>query len=351
MTVLFAEHPEPLEPLSLPNTRLVPVRYARASTSLFYSHDHGQGAPSRLSRAPLSSAALALSFSANLLVEARASLDRCDALLSHFALPSSIIAAIVRRSRPHYAIVHGSDAALLAKTPRALQRALAKQLTAIQFAHPGLRAGLDPSWSKHPHAHDLPMAAKAPSRAARAARSALREKLGVNPDQMCVLSLGRLAREKSLHTLIDAALSLDASRVKLVVAGDGPARAALEQHARGRASFVGAVDPGMRDALLCASDVFALSSQRDSAPTTVLEALAAGLPIVATRVGGVPWLVGEAGLIVERDDPSAFAAALGQMLDPERRASFARAALDQSAAWPSWDGLAAHILHVVGAIQ
>lgn len=75
--------------------------------------------------------------------------------------------------------------------------------------------------------------------------------------------------------------------------------------------------------LLSSSSVFVLSSSSEALPVSVLEAMAAGLPVVATRVGGVPELVvdGETGFLVPPSDAAALAAALQRLLDdPELRA-------------------------------
>jgi glycosyltransferase involved in cell wall biosynthesis len=80
-----------------------------------------------------------------------------------------------------------------------------------------------------------------------------------------------------------------------------------------------------RSAIYRDADVAVLSSVSEGHPYALLEAMAAGVPVVATRVGGVPELVGEAGSLVPPRDPDALAAALLALLrDPELRAELGR---------------------------
>lgn len=350
-TALFAAMPAPARPLALDRCALVPVRYAPHPRSLFYT----SGAPHRARHQPVESALLAGSFTTALALEARRALGSCDAIVSHFALPSALVASLVseRRplERPHHAILHGTDALLLARLPAALHRAIARGVTSVQFSHPGLRVGLDPSLSRHPRAIDLPMAASEPSASALEARSHTRASLGISQGQRMVLSVARLASEKGLRALVDAAHEFKTD-VRFVLAGDGPERAALERASRGHVAFTGAVDEEKRDALLAAADVFALPSSRDGAPTAVVEALSYGLPLVTTRVGGIPWLAGDAALYVEPDRPDELAHTIKSLVNSQDLFAMQSArSRERRRALPTWDSLADHILRSVGAIQ
>ena len=91
----------------------------------------------------------------------------------------------------------------------------------------------------------------------------------------------------------------------------------------------GLIDTSTRNKLLAAADVFLLPSHGENFPMVVLEAMAAGLPIVATRVGAVPEMIahGETGLLIEPKDPEAIAEAVCELLDgPERAAALGRQA-------------------------
>jgi glycosyltransferase involved in cell wall biosynthesis len=159
-------------------------------------------------------------------------------------------------------------------------------------------------------------------------------------DPPVVGSVGCLAARKDYGTLIDALALLDQRALVCgaVLVGDGPERAALERRieARGLAGRVRLL--GERpdvERLLPGMDVFALSSREEGIPNALLEAMAAGRPVVATAVGGTPEVVrdGETGWLVPPGSPSALADALEQALrDPaearRRGAAARRAVLD-----------------------
>ena len=118
-----------------------------------------------------------------------------------------------------------------------------------------------------------------------------------------VITVGRLAAPKDPLTLVRALARLRGSPFTATIVGDGPDRAAVEAEIRA-AGLDGVVElAGERDdvpGLLADADVFVLSSRSEGAPLSVLEAMAAGLPVVASAVGGVPEIVadGETGLLV-----------------------------------------------------
>jgi len=139
------------------------------------------------------------------------------------------------------------------------------------------------------------------------------------------LYVGRLATEKGLDTLIKAA-AIASRRVpnfQLHLAGDGACRTTLEALTRdlglsGHVKFLGAVSD--IPALLRTASVFVLSSISEGMPVTALEAMATGLPVVATSVGGTPEAVehGRTGLLVNSGDHAALADALTTvMLSPD----------------------------------
>lgn len=161
-------------------------------------------------------------------------------------------------------------------------------------------------------------------------RAAVRSALGV-PDDAELLILGaRLEPQKGISFLLQAMAHLvpKRRRLHLAIAGSGSLEAVLKAEARtlgveDRVHFLG-VRLDMPD-LLRASDLFVLSSNWEGLPMIVLEALAAGCPIVATAVGGVPSAVreGETGRLVPPRDPAALAAAISEVLDrPEDLARF-----------------------------
>ncbi len=159
-------------------------------------------------------------------------------------------------------------------------------------------------------------------------KAAARRSLGLPQGARIVLGVGRLVQSKGFATAVDALPHLPAD-VQLALVGEGPQRAELEARSGGRVRFLGALPPDMV-ALACrASDVFVLPSEREGWPNVVTEALASGLPVVATRVGGVPEILGDPppsdgsrGTLVPYGDADAFVHALQKTLactvDPMR---------------------------------
>jgi glycosyltransferase involved in cell wall biosynthesis len=135
-----------------------------------------------------------------------------------------------------------------------------------------------------------------------------------------LVAVGLLYEAKGYEFLLQAIARLD-RELLLDIAGDGPQRAELEALAArlgiaDRVSFRGLVPKPEVAALLRDSDAFVLTSRYDNNPCAVVEALACGLPVVATSVGGVPELVDETnGLLARPQDPDSIAQRLDELLD------------------------------------
>ncbi len=156
---------------------------------------------------------------------------------------------------------------------------------------------------------------------------ALRRKIGLDPTRRYITTVARFHPVKDHRTLLHAFAELAAARpdVDLLLAGDGILRGTLEQLAvdlgiSNRVLFLG-VRGDVAD-LLRASDLFALTSVSEAASITLLEAMASGLPVVVTAVGGNPEIVrdGVDGLLAPRGDSHAVAKALARVLDDGRMA-------------------------------
>jgi glycosyltransferase involved in cell wall biosynthesis len=136
----------------------------------------------------------------------------------------------------------------------------------------------------------------------------------------CVVYVGRLDARKGVDTLLRAWSQAAHEGAQLIIAGDGPARLTLERLAEGlslrNVQWTGALPAQQIIALLKAASGFVLPSLEEAFPMAVLEAMAVGCPIVATRVGGIPEQIqdGVHGLLVPPGDPSALAAAIGRLL-------------------------------------
>jgi colanic acid/amylovoran biosynthesis glycosyltransferase len=150
-----------------------------------------------------------------------------------------------------------------------------------------------------------------------------------------IVSVARLVEKKGLSHLIDACVLLSRPEVRLDLAGDGPQRAELEaraDRARLPVIFYGALPQERvislvrRAAVFCLPCVVARDGDRDGLPTSVLEAMALGVPVVTTAVNGLAETVEHerTGLVVPERDTTALAAAIGRLLDePELASSLA----------------------------
>lgn len=134
-------------------------------------------------------------------------------------------------------------------------------------------------------------------------------------------TVARLTSQKGIDLLLEAVTELEGRghRVELVIAGTGRDRAALRAAAEGLpVTFLGEVDDVAP--VLADLDVFCLASRAEGLPLALLEAMAAGLPCVATDVGDVRRAVGDAAVVVPPEDLPAFVAAVEELVvDPVRR--------------------------------
>lgn len=155
----------------------------------------------------------------------------------------------------------------------------------------------------------------------RAGASEARRSLGIPPGAPVIGTVGRLNEVKRQDRLIRAfaRVRTSAPEARLLIVGDGPLRDDLRRLADGL-GLGGAVhftgyDPDPQR-FLGVLDVFALTSRSEGMPLVVLEAWAAGLPVVASRVGGLPELIddGRTGLLFEPDDEAALVSALRGLL-------------------------------------
>lgn len=135
--------------------------------------------------------------------------------------------------------------------------------------------------------------------------------------------MGRLAAVKGARFAIEAMRACQSEQ--LIIVGDGPERAALERTAHGlpNVSFVGMVSPDAVQRYLARARVLVVPSLDEGQPNAIMEAMALGVPVIASRVGAVPDLVkdGETGFLVEPRDSEAIARRIRMVAtDPSLRA-------------------------------
>lgn len=185
-------------------------------------------------------------------------------------------------------------------------------------------------------------------------RAEVRATLGVG-ERPVVLAIGRLQAQKRLDVLVDAATGWAdrADRPIVVIAGSGPDEDALRAQARARRAAV--VFLGARDDvpdLLAAADVVALPSAWEARALVAQEALRAGVPLVTTPVGGLPDLLGNAGLVFPVGDAARLRDALLHVTTtPSLATAVAAAGLEQAASWPTLDASIADLASTYRALH
>lgn len=294
---------------------------------------------------PLLLAAHALSAASALLSEVRSS--RADLILAHWILPSGPIAAMVSRLLrvPCVLVAHGSDVHRYAQGRGVLHRAarwavrrssrvvaVSRELRSVLVSHLGAveaRAPVIPMGADAAH-FPFPPVPRSP-----ADRALLRQKLGVPGDAPLLLFVGDWIEAKGVLDLIEAlrALRRDGIAFAAAFAGAGP----LEEALRPAARELGLLLPGRLPQAevarwMRAADLFVLPSHSEGTPVSILEALASGTAVLATRVGGIPEVVeeGSNGWLVPPGDPRALSAALASVLGDPRRLEEARARIERS---------------------
>jgi phosphatidyl-myo-inositol dimannoside synthase len=172
-----------------------------------------------------------------------------------------------------------------------------------------------------------------------------------------LVTVARLSAEKGVDDVLRAVaiLARDGLPVDLAVVGDGPERSKLEALASelevsGQVHFAGFLPHGPQIVShLDQADVFVLASRSEGLPHSVVEAMARGLPVVGSAIGGIPMLLsGGGGIVVPVDDPKALAQALGELLrDRDRWAELSEQALALARGMQpavQLEALAAHLL-------
>jgi glycosyltransferase involved in cell wall biosynthesis len=187
----------------------------------------------------------------------------------------------------------------------------------------------------------------------RTPSAAVREELGIG-DAPLVLTVGRLAPQKDYPTLLSVAaeISKDGPDVVFAVVGDGPLRDNLQ--ARIDAEKLPVRLLGHRNDvadLLGAADVFLLTSHWEARALVLQEALQAGVPVVATAVGGVPELVGDSAVLTFPGDARGLADGVRKVLaEPATAAAMRTEGLEVASGWPDEDDVAKNLLDIYAGL-
>lgn len=164
----------------------------------------------------------------------------------------------------------------------------------------------------------------------------LRRRLGLTEDHTVLLSLGRLAKEKSVDELIRMVARADDPRCVLVIVGDGPYRDTLVHLAdrlgvRGQVRFVGAVSPADTPRWYRMGDVFVSASRSETQGLTYTEAMACGLPLLCRRDPAIDGVVVDGVTGWQYDDESGFINHLRTMVDPQARGAMVHTCVSHAA--------------------
>jgi glycosyltransferase involved in cell wall biosynthesis len=185
-----------------------------------------------------------------------------------------------------------------------------------------------------------------------APRSEMRKRLGLPPDSRIVLAVGKLARNKGFHILIDSVARLRESwpDIMLVIVGEGPSRTELERQVRTlrletAVKLVGGQPHESLAAWYNAADVFCLASLSEGCPNVVLEAMACGLPVVATSVGAELVVSPSLGILTQRT-PDDFQTAIEQAF----LRTWDRDSIVAHARTKTWNEVASRVLAVFTSV-
>jgi glycosyltransferase involved in cell wall biosynthesis len=256
-------------------------------------------------------------------------------------LDPRVLPAVLRELRPTGSLLHAHDAHALSLgglgAALAGRDLIVTRRTIFPLRHPGFWKGarhviaVSEAAARSLAGHGLPPERISVIHSAtdldpdqRPQPLGMRARLGLAPSTLLAVSVAALTAEKDQATLIRAAHALRDRLPDLhwVVAGEGDQRPALTAQARGlgvgdRVHLPGHLDDPAR--LIAEATVFVMSSQQEGLGTSVLDALALGIPVASTTAGGLPELLaGGSGILVPPGDPAAMAEAVRRILtDPE----------------------------------
>jgi len=260
-----------------------------------------------------------------------------DVINTHFALPTGPVGHAVSRAAgvPNVLSVHGGDlfdptkrsSAHRHAVLRASVRRLALGADAVVAQSSDTRDNLRKYFAPEVEPHVIPLGIAKPPHVV-----ASRDAHGFVPDDIVLISIGRMVDRKRFDRLIAVVAALKDYRVRLVLVGDGPREEELRTTARSlgvanRVHFVGAVDERTKFELLSVSDIYVSTSEHEGFGLVFLEAMASGLPIVSFDRGGQRDFLrdGSSGYLVPLGDENTFTERCRRLIgDPELRRAMGR---------------------------
>jgi glycosyltransferase involved in cell wall biosynthesis len=257
-----------------------------------------------------------------------------DVIHVHWVIPNGPVALLLAKHfrLPIVVTLHGSDIFFSLKNSCIgwFARQVFRYASVVTACSPDLRAGAIKLGSPASRVQLLPWGADPDVFSPNRNIAKIREKHGLSTDIPILLSLGRLVRKKGLKYLIQAMPMILSAQPKtvLLIAGNGPEKNSLQNltHKLGvqeSIQFIGEIEWQDVPDYLALTDVFAVPSihdehgNLDGLPTTILEAMASGCPIVATDVAGIPLVIQHEynGLLVPEAQPEALANAIIMLLN------------------------------------
>lgn len=312
----------PHRALKLAGLTTRPVAYLRPRSAqrTFY----GAGVPDNLHTDP--SAWLGLApFTVAMAAQVAQRSQHWDAVVSHWALPCALLAALRPQGCRHLSVLHSADVHLLRRLPArsSIARAVLRSADHLSFTSEALRSTFAECLRPRDRAvlrtrsHCSPMGVD--DCPPLADRRALRSRFGLS--RFTALVLSRLVAVKGIEHAIDGVRGTD---IDLVIVGDGPERHRLEARAAdlgSQVSFVGLVVGEDKYAWLRAADavlvpsIVLASGRTEGVPTVAIEAMVAGTPVVGSNVGGLASLLVHEhnGLLVPAASSQALRAAVAQL--------------------------------------
>ncbi len=276
---------------------------------------------------------------------------RYGVLHAHWLVPNAVLVSdlAVAHATPLVVSLHGSDVfvAERLRLARSLSRGTLERAGAVtacseELARRALALGAPPARTR-----TIPYGVDTTQFSPGLPAGQVRERLGVDSETFLVLAVGRLVEKKGFRYLIEAAAQTP--EIQVLIAGDGDLHQELVglAAARGaRVRLLGKLERELLAATLAAADAVAVPSVVDRAgnvdglPNVLLEAMAAGRPVVASQVAGIPDVVidGHNGLLVPERDPDSLARALRRLAaEPDTRARLGQAARLTALEKLGWD--------------